>query len=70
LSLAWLTERRGLEALGDEVDFKLVVKMLKASDVHRVFYKQAEEDGLKRMTPEDWTLITETLAIIEEWDAR
>jgi hypothetical protein len=65
-----LTERRGLEALGADVDFKLIVKMLKASDVYRVFYKQAEEDGLKRMTPEDWSLVTETLAIIEEWDAR
>jgi hypothetical protein len=65
-----MTERRGLEALGAEVDFKLVVKMLKAYDVHRVFQKQAETDGLQRMTPEDWALVTETLAAIEEWDAR
>jgi hypothetical protein len=52
------------------VDFKLIVKMLKASDVYRVFQKQSDTDGLQRMTPEDWALVTETLAVIEEWDAR
>lgn len=67
LSLAWMTERWGVEALGADVDFKLAVKMLKAQDVYRVFEKQSEKDGLARMTPEDWALIQETLSVIEGW---
>jgi hypothetical protein len=60
LQLGWLMERWGIEVLGPEPDFKLIIKADRALAVHRAFKK-----AIKDRTEADWKIISDALKVIE-----
>jgi hypothetical protein len=66
LQLGWLLDWQGaIPGLG----FAMMTKAGKALRVYQVFQKLGEKDGQKRMTPEDWEVVTSVLSVVEEWNA-
>lgn len=61
LQLGWLMNRWGVEVLGQDADFKQIIKSDRALAVHR-----ALDRDQKHRTDDDWQIISDVMRIIGE----
>ena len=62
LQFAWLCQTWGIGVLGPNPKFSLVNKMNKCLVIFKAFDRE-----IKDRTGNDWQVIRDTLAVIEEW---